>query len=831
MQVTNVQDRVTHAIIGGGGVQAFRISDSAEFFHILSSSLYSDKMLAVVREVLCNAWDAHIDSGCEKIPVKVTLNGDKLVIQDFGLGIPDADIGVRYGTYGGSTKQHDGKQTGGFGLGCKAPFAYVDHFEVISCHQGEKTIYKMSLSSAVVGGKPSIATIVTIPTDETGMTVSINLKESNDRRRFERLVEQIAWLGDMNVHLNGVPIRRAPFSKAQYGFMMIDQSRWNDHTDGAQTSFIKLRYGNVVYPIADTEGYSNLYSKVEKILMQASTGAREKNNYYKESCRWFLVLQADPHTISVTPSRESLSMTDQTTETIAELLQKFLNYAEGTLQHHCTGHIQELYSVSPLLASPFKLIETDQIKSIPLRDLIPASQDQSYVTDFDQLSRFYLRSWYPNFKNFKRQDILMRLDVLIKGQFGNRGLMQTFKVAMAKDPSMENATTWFHKRMIWPMIKGMTPVSGMKVDRLYVYSEATVKRKYSEEDKLMFTPAKLWKSKSLESYLPFLRNTIILSHNRELDRARHFPMVKHYFGKLENTFFYSVARKAGANEIAKAYFEGLGMSVIDLTVRQRWEPAEIKMTPAEPKERVAKKKGIPCLKAGMTSTSQHFSTDRLFEEDVQRIQTPQFLVKVSSQTNNQDHIGPKGSWLSGYISPDVTKAITILWGELGGVVANSNQEAKYEAMGAKTISEWLPIQMDKCIRSKEMETFYANSIAHRKEALPWGVNQIFKTISMDPQLSSHFKLPKPPTVRQVEINRIWSSFSKYETDRDPVYKLLRELIEKIPLNKEIAALSARLKKSKMLAILDYDDIHRIILSGDPKDAKKARDVLLTLIEG
>lgn len=834
MQVTNVQDRVTHAVIGGGGVQAFQISESAEFFHILSSSLYSDKQLAVIREVLCNAWDAHIEAGCEEIPVDVILNGDKLIIKDFGPGISPSQIVQIYGTYGNSTKQHDGKQTGGFGLGSKSPFSYVDHFEVISCHLGEKTIYKMSLSSAVVGGKPSIATIVTIPTDETGITVSINLKDREDRRRFERLIEQITWLGDMNVKLNGNTLRRAPFSKAQHGFMLIDQTKWNDVTDGGRNGYLKLRYGNVVYPIADAEAYSNLYEKVENILKQASTGAREKNDYYygRDESRWFLVLQAAPHTISVTPSRESLSMTEQTTETITNLLQKFLDYAEGTLQQHCMGHIQELYAVSPLLGSPFKLIESDKIKAIPFKDKIPVAQDQSYVTDFDQLSRFYLRNWYPNFNNFKRQDILMRLDVLIKGQFGNRGLMQTFKAAMLKDPSLENATTWFHKRVIWPLIKGMTPASGMRVERLYVYSEATVKKKYSEEERLMFMPVKLWKSKSLESYLPFLRNTIILSHSRELDRALHYPMVKHYFGKLENTFFYSVARKAGANDVARAYFEGLGMSVIDLTVRQRWEPAEIKVAPSEPIDRKPKAKGLPCLKAGLPDNTQHFSTNKLFAEDVQRIDNPVFLVKVSPQTNNQDHIGPKGmGWKSGYVSPDVTRAVTILWGELGGVVANSNQEAKYIAMGAKTIHEWLPIQMNTVIRSKEMMEFYANSVDHRKEALPWGTDQIFKTISLDPQLRNVFKLPKPPTARQLEINKIWSSFDRYTRDHNEIYKELVTFIEAIPLNKEIALLVRRLKKSSMLRIIDHDDLHRIILAGDTKDAKKARDILLTLIEG
>jgi len=40
-------------------------------------------------------------------------------------------MGPLYGTYGGSDKKNNGTETGGFGLGCKSPFAYGDHFEVV----------------------------------------------------------------------------------------------------------------------------------------------------------------------------------------------------------------------------------------------------------------------------------------------------------------------------------------------------------------------------------------------------------------------------------------------------------------------------------------------------------------------------------------------------------------------------------------------------------------------------------------------------------------------------------------------------------------------------
>ena len=118
MQVSHVQDHCTHAVIGGKQSIEFGISTSAEFFNILSSTLYKDQILAVVREVLCNAWDAHIEAGCTDRAVQITLTNDTFTIKDFGKGIHHDDMGLIYGTYGNSTKKNDGNQTGGFGLGC-----------------------------------------------------------------------------------------------------------------------------------------------------------------------------------------------------------------------------------------------------------------------------------------------------------------------------------------------------------------------------------------------------------------------------------------------------------------------------------------------------------------------------------------------------------------------------------------------------------------------------------------------------------------------------------------------------------------------------------------
>ena len=99
MQVATVQDHITHAVMGANTAQSFGISDSPEFFNILSNSLYSNKKQAVVREVLCNGWDSHIDSGKVDLPLRVTLTDEALTIQDFGAGIPDRTSGVIHLAY------------------------------------------------------------------------------------------------------------------------------------------------------------------------------------------------------------------------------------------------------------------------------------------------------------------------------------------------------------------------------------------------------------------------------------------------------------------------------------------------------------------------------------------------------------------------------------------------------------------------------------------------------------------------------------------------------------------------------------------------------------
>jgi hypothetical protein len=106
MQIHTQRSRNSHAVIGGAK-QIMGISDSAEFFHILSSTLYSrSKRLWFVLETVCNAWDTHIDSNPAKTkPSTITVSEEQSPFIDCGCGIPKDLIGPIYSVYGASTKR------------------------------------------------------------------------------------------------------------------------------------------------------------------------------------------------------------------------------------------------------------------------------------------------------------------------------------------------------------------------------------------------------------------------------------------------------------------------------------------------------------------------------------------------------------------------------------------------------------------------------------------------------------------------------------------------------------------------------------------------------
>ena len=109
----------------------FSIKQDAHIFKVLRSKIYSDKILAVIREYSCNAVDAHVEAETPDKPIKITLPNamnPHFIVRDFGKGMTDEDIFDIYATYGESTKRNTNSQIGQLGLGCKSGFAYSNSF-------------------------------------------------------------------------------------------------------------------------------------------------------------------------------------------------------------------------------------------------------------------------------------------------------------------------------------------------------------------------------------------------------------------------------------------------------------------------------------------------------------------------------------------------------------------------------------------------------------------------------------------------------------------------------------------------------------------------------
>lgn len=166
----------------------FTIKASSQAFEILSSGLYADKVLAVVRELSCNAYDAHVEAGKKDEPFEIHLPNRLepfFAVTDNGVGLSHENIMGLYTTYFDSTKDESNDFIGAFGLGSKSPFSYANSFEVVSRHDGMKRIYQIFINEA---GIPAVALFGETHTDEcNGLQVKLTVKAADNTTFRDRV--------------------------------------------------------------------------------------------------------------------------------------------------------------------------------------------------------------------------------------------------------------------------------------------------------------------------------------------------------------------------------------------------------------------------------------------------------------------------------------------------------------------------------------------------------------------------------------------------------------------------------------------------------------------
>jgi len=207
-------------------VQQFDIAANASMFDLMIKDLYSRPIEAIVRELACNAYDAHARKGNTDTPFIVklpqkdnALDDDRFYIRDFGTGIPPEKIHDTYARFGASDKHDTNAETGQFGIGAKAPLAYVNHFVVESFVDGLKRTYIVlrwgrydgEANINIVGeepkpGTPVISKLHEGPTDEpTGLKVGFNV-DPDDIYRFKTATQKVLRPFDTTPTIKGASL-------------------------------------------------------------------------------------------------------------------------------------------------------------------------------------------------------------------------------------------------------------------------------------------------------------------------------------------------------------------------------------------------------------------------------------------------------------------------------------------------------------------------------------------------------------------------------------------------------------------------------------------------
>ena len=161
----------------------------SHIFNVLRNQLYSDKVLAVIREYSTNAVDAHTEVGKDDLPIEVSLPTvlkAEFKVRDYGRGLTDEQIAQIYAMYGESTKRGTNDQIGQLGLGSKSAFAYGDNFIINSFVDGTKTSYNAFIDPSQVGRISKLSSEKT--EEKSGIEIVIAVKQDDIEEFYSKAV-------------------------------------------------------------------------------------------------------------------------------------------------------------------------------------------------------------------------------------------------------------------------------------------------------------------------------------------------------------------------------------------------------------------------------------------------------------------------------------------------------------------------------------------------------------------------------------------------------------------------------------------------------------------
>lgn len=295
MKVTENLNRdsvIVEAGNGIGGSNAFTIKTNAKMFEMLSSKIYTDKVLAPIRELACNAYDAQVEAGKADIPIVIHMPDYKnpiFAVTDCGLGMSVEQVMKQYTTYGESGKEDSNDYIGCLGLGSKSPLCYTDQFFIETTKDGQTNKFICYYENGV----PMIMHTDSEDTGaESGTTVSFAVKNSDITEFFNKCSHFFRTFRPFPKFIGAIFTEPETTKIGPIVNLLPTDS---------SLSGINVLCGNVRYKLASNSLTASQQNTLEKYCyIYAPT-----------------LFEVPVGSVDISVSRESLELTDKTIETIA----------------------------------------------------------------------------------------------------------------------------------------------------------------------------------------------------------------------------------------------------------------------------------------------------------------------------------------------------------------------------------------------------------------------------------------------------------------------------------------------------------------------------------
>lgn len=314
-------------------------SNSNKLMHILRNSIYSDPLLAVAREYISNAIDAHVNAGLTtavfahistSIPdtlspfflssVESDYHSDSSYLQviDNGFSMNKSQIENVYSKMGYSSKENEIETIGAFGLGSKCGLSYKSFFFIETYTKEEHGYYYRIWKQYINDREEGCISLLkeekqNLNEQRTGTTITIAI-DDKDSSKLISYISLLKYINTFPIDCNYIDYFYCP------RYNVVSSSwRCNLRTNYSNDSCIavvkgipiKVSYANIKNIISNVNSF-NLSCSVPSHLQHLKDVSKFVHfcNYCLYNHSFLLVLDADKVDIAV--SREELQFSTKT---------------------------------------------------------------------------------------------------------------------------------------------------------------------------------------------------------------------------------------------------------------------------------------------------------------------------------------------------------------------------------------------------------------------------------------------------------------------------------------------------------------------------------------